>query len=70
MEQAGRTMSALSTPMAAKHSKPHNDNNEEKATLTFLAEELDAIRSVRLRKQIQLALQQTVLAQLAEEDQE
>ena len=46
----------------------HYDNYEETAMLTFLAEELDAIRSVRLCKQIQLALQQTVLAQLAEED--
>ena len=71
MEQAGRTMSALSTLMAAKHSKPNNEPHEERATLTFarhLANELDAIRSVRLRKQIQLSLQQTVLeAQLAED---
>ena len=74
MEQAGRTMSALWILMAAKHSKANNDKNEERATLTFarhFAKELDAIRSVRLRKQIQLQLQQTVLeAQLAEEDQE
>ena len=60
--------------MAAKHSKPNNEQHEERATLTFarhLANELDSIRSVRLRKQIQLAPQQTVLeAQLAEEDQE
>ena len=59
--------------MAAKHSKPNNEQHEKRATLTFarhLANEIDAIRSVRLRKQIQLALQQTVQeAQLAEEDQ-
>ena len=73
MEQAGRTMSALSTLMAAKQAKPNNEQHEERATLTFarhLSNELDAIRSVRLRKQIQLALQQTVVeARLAEEDQ-
>ncbi len=72
MEQAGRTLSALSTLMTTKHAKPSNATNEERPTMTFarhLANELDAIRSLRLRRQIQLQLQQTVLeTQLAKED--
>lgn len=68
MENAGKTLHAITTYMASKHVEPKKDSE----SLTFarhLANELDVIQSVRLRKQVQLQVLQCVLeAQLAEMD--
>ena len=68
MENAVKTLHAITTYMASKHVGEKKDSE----SLTFarhLANELDVIQSVRLRKQVQLQVLQCVLeAQLAEMD--
>ena len=65
MENAGNALSTINSYMAAKRPK-----TEDSCLLTFakhLANELDAIRSDRLRKQVQGQVLQLVLeAQLSE----
>ena len=61
MENAGKTLHAITSYMASKHGE------QKKRVKVCLANELDAIQSVRLRKQVQLHVLQCVLeAQLAE----
>ena len=66
MENAGKTLHAITSYMASKH----GEQKKESESLSFarhLVNELDAIQSVRLRKQVQLQVLQCVLeAQLAE----